>query len=130
MLNHKIKVEFLQLSNGRYPVEEFLSELDAKTHKKVLCILELFQKDPIAYIHHSETVQKIKGYEKFKLYELRILFNKTKYRILWSFQGSTCYLIHAFIKKSQKTPLADINTVITRIQAYILTSEHYESRGI
>ena len=120
----------MQLSNGRYPVEEFLSELDLKAHKKVLRILELFQKDPIAFIHHSEIVKKIKGHEKFKLYEIRILFNKTKYRILWSFQGSKCYLVHAFIKKSQKTPLTDINTAITRIQIYILTPEHYESRGI
>jgi len=44
----------------------------------------------------------------FKLYELRTT-GKVNIRIFYSFRDSKVILLHAFIKKTQKTPRTEIN---------------------
>lgn len=114
-----MEIEFLKLSDGTYPVADFLSEIETKAHKKILRNLELFESDSGAFIRHSEMIKKMDGYGKYNLWEFRIFFNKMKYRILSCFRNSKCYLVHGFIKKEQKTRSNDITTALTRITTYL-----------
>lgn len=50
-----------------------------------------------------------------KLYELRIP-GKTAIRIIYTIANSQFYLLHAFKKKTQKTPLKEIKVAIGRIK--------------
>lgn len=48
------------------------------------------------------------------LWELRTN-GKQKVRIIYSIKGNQIYIVHWFIKKSQKTPLKELNTAIRRL---------------
>lgn len=118
-----MEIEF-SLSPNFHPVEDFMSTLDPKTHKKILRNLELFEKDSTAFILHSDMFKKMDGHEKYNLWEFRIFFNKKKYRILCCLRGGKCYLVHGFIKKTQKTPPSHITTAIGRIKNYLSNIVH------
>lgn len=49
-----------------------------------------------------------------ELWELRTS-GKQKVRIIYSIRKSQIYIIHWFIKKSQKTPLKELNTATKRL---------------
>lgn len=55
-----------------------------------------------------------------KLYELRMESNTNIYRILYIFfTGRQIVLLHAFQKKSQKTPTQEIETAVQRMNRFI-----------
>ncbi len=56
----------------------------------------------------------------YNLYELRIR-GQQEIRIFYCFRQSQAVIVHAFIKKSQKTPQNEINTALKRISS--LTQE-------
>ncbi len=109
------------MQDGNSPVSDFLQELtDLKAHKKILRDFEeKIEKYPFGMLLQAEVLKKMKGYEKYKLYEYKLLYNKTQYRILCSIHGSTCYLVHAFIKKEQKTRNKHLQTAVSRIISHI-----------
>lgn len=117
-----MEIELLELTNGRCPVQEFLDGLQPKPHKKVLRMLELFDENPRAFMMDPELFSKVSGYEKYKMYEFRILFNKMLYRILACLTNEKCYLVNAFVKKDRKIRQKELNTTATRITTYLLTS--------
>jgi phage-related protein len=49
-----------------------------------------------------------------KLWELRTS-GKQKVRIIYSIEGNQIYLIHWFIKKTQKIPIKELKTAIKRL---------------
>ncbi|MOA31973.1 hypothetical protein D3C78_1531590 [compost metagenome] len=48
------------------------------------------------------------------LREIRIDLDDTIARVIFTVEGSDLVLLHGFIKKSQKTPISDMNTVRQR----------------
>jgi phage-related protein len=112
-------IEFLELGSGRCPVHEFLMQLNEKVHKKIQRTLELIESHQEGTVINSGVLKKMKGYEKFNLYEIRISYQRIKYRILCCIKKSTLYLVHIFKKTTQKTPLKEINTAISRIQTFL-----------
>jgi len=56
---------------------------------------------------HSKRINK-------RLFELRVI-GKPSIRILYEFKSRKAYLIHGFIKKSQKTPRKEIDTALKRV---------------
>jgi len=105
-------VRFFQNARGVYPVKEFIEEQDPTTYAKILHSIRLlsnngpFLKPPY--------VKKIKN----NLSELRIT-GKTAIRIFYSIYKNEYYLLHAFKKKSQKTPIKEIKLTIDRLKEII-----------
>lgn len=104
-----MKIVLWKGENGKYPFKEFMDELDPKTRKKILHVLELMEK--YGYKIGPEYMSKFKGSE---LYEIRVRFNKKWHRIFCKIKSSNCYLLHGFSKKSDKTPKREIYTAENR----------------
>lgn len=106
------KVYFFQTARGDYPVKDFIGEQDEVTKTKIGYSVRLlidygpFLKPP--------DIKKLKN----KLYELRIS-GKTAIRIFYTITSGHYYLLHAFKKKSQKTPAREQKVAIDRIKEII-----------
>ncbi len=106
------KVKFFQTLRGDYPVKEFIVEQDRATRTKIsLSIRLLIDYGPFL---KPPDIKKLQD----KLYELRIP-GKTSVRIFYTIKNSEFYLIHAFKKKSQKTPSKDIKKALDRLRELI-----------
>lgn len=106
------KVKFFQTARGDYPVQEFIKEQDRLTQTKFAHSIKLL----IDYgpFLKAPDIKKLQD----KLYELRIS-GKVAIRIFYTIYNNEYYLLHAFKKKSQKTPLREIKTALDRIKEII-----------
>lgn len=108
----KWKIYFFQTARGDYPVKKFINQQDATTCAKIIHVIDLLEiYGPHLTPPYSKKLQD-------KLYELRTK-GKIAVRILYTMQGGTSYLLHAFKKKSQKTPIKEIKTALDRMQFFI-----------
>lgn len=103
-------VNFYKTADGKCPVQGFLDSLSGKVARKVTWVLKLiedFDSVPSSYF------KKLTGTED--IWECRISFGSNAYRIFCFFEDdSVIVLTHGFMKKSQKTPKAEIE----RAEAY------------
>jgi len=53
-----------------------------------------------------------------EIYELRPGFAKTEMRLLYFWEGSTAWFVSGFVKKTQKTPQAEIALAEERMKRY------------
>ncbi|OGK17390.1 hypothetical protein A2690_00145 [Candidatus Roizmanbacteria bacterium RIFCSPHIGHO2_01_FULL_39_12b] len=105
----KYKIEFFQTTRGDFPVEDFIEEQELALQTKIA--------------HHIRLLTEYGPYLKppftkklaNKLYELRIS-GKVAVRIFYTQLNNTYYLIHAFKKKTQKTPRKEIVIALDRIK--------------
>lgn len=106
------KVIYYKTKSGKIPVEEFVNEQDDETQTRIRGLILLlgnngpFLKPP--YIKKLQT----------NLYELRIK-SRILVRIFYSPKKNSYYLLHAFKKKSQKTPLKELRLAIDRMKDII-----------
>ena len=106
------KVRFFQTARGDYPVKDFIEEQSKSIQTKIAHSIRLlidygpFLKPP--------DIKKLQN----KLYELRIP-GKSATRIFFTVIGGEYYLLHAFKKKSQKTPAKEQKTALDRIKEII-----------
>lgn len=106
------KVLFYQSVRGDYPVKEFIQKQDEATYAKILhSVLLLKSNGPFLKPPYSKKL-------KANLYELRIS-GKNALRIFYTLHNKVYYLLHAFKKKSQKTPAKEIKTAIDRMKELI-----------
>ena len=98
------QINFYRQRDGRCPVRVFLDSLSGKEAQKVVWVLQLIEdleRIPGNYF------KKLAGTED--IWECRIQLGTNDYRILGFFiENSELVLTHGFIKKSQKTPLREI----------------------
>lgn len=87
----------------------FLKSLDDDLAAKVFGLLEIL--DELG-VHLGPP--KLKKINK-EIYELRII-GKISIRILCSFSRGEVYILHAFIKKSQKIPKKELEKAIHRLR--------------
>ncbi len=88
-------------------VEEFMYSFDKPIFSKIaraVELLEFFGKN--LYMPHSKKVDK-------DLFELRIR-GKKEIRIFYAFLGNKIFLLHGFVKKSEKIPLKEIRLAKVR----------------
>ena len=100
-MNHSVL--FFQTARGDYPVKEFIEKQERTTITKVnLSIRLLIDYGPFL---KPPDIKKLQN----KLYELRIP-GKSSVRIFYTVDKDKgeYYLLHAFIKKSQKTPAKEL----------------------
>ncbi|MBI2022245.1 type II toxin-antitoxin system RelE/ParE family toxin [Candidatus Daviesbacteria bacterium] len=106
------KVLFFQTARGDYPVKKFIEEQDLATSAKIASSIELLETDG-PYLK-PPYIKKLQD----KLYELRVS-GKVAVRIFYTIKDGEYYLLHAFKKKSQKTPSQEIKTAHDRMMEVI-----------
>ena len=103
------KVKFFLTASGDSPVEDFIAELDVTARAKIsLSIRLLANQGPFLKPPYIKKLQN-------KLYELRIS-TEVQIRIFYTICNNEYYLLHAFVKKTQKTPLKELKTGVNRMK--------------
>lgn len=106
------RVYFYKTKRGDSPVKKFILEQNLPVQSRInQSILLLRDRGPFL---KPPYIKKIKD----KLYELRIK-SQIAIRIFYSPKDDTYYLLHAFKKKSQKTPAREIKTALDRMEELI-----------
>jgi phage-related protein len=106
------EVKSFQTSRGSVPVEDFIREQDKVTYSKILSLIILLRDNgPFLKSPQAKKIQS-------NLYELRTK-GRNSVRIFYTFSKETYYLLHAFKKKSQKTPARELKTAIDRMEEII-----------
>jgi len=103
------KVKFFETARGIYPVKEFIQDQDKPANAKIISAIELLETDG-PYLK-PPYVKKLQG----KLYELRIS-GQVAIRILYTICEGEYYLLHAFKKKTQKTPIKELRIALDRMK--------------
>lgn len=106
------KVEYYHTSRGSYPVREFIAFQDRKTQLKVQSAIQiLVQYGPFLMSPYMRKLQR-------NLYELRIK-SQVAIRIFYSPKSDKYILLHAFKKKTQKTPDKELRIALDRMKEII-----------
>ncbi len=91
-------------------IEKYLLSLDSSTISNTIRIIELLEKYEYKLgMPYTKQIQK-------NLYELRIQ-GRQNIRLFYCFHQNKIVFVHAFIKKTNKTPSKEINTAIKRIKS-------------
>jgi len=106
------KILLFETKRGEKPVEEFIKSLDESTVAKVAHKIDPLEKHG-AYLSmpHTKKLTSV-------LYELRIR-GKVEIRIIYVVINRIIYLLHAFQKKTQKTPAKELE--IAKKRSVLLT---------
>jgi phage-related protein len=99
-----MRIEFFKNNNSISPVEDFIiNNLEEKNQKRVVRALERIEdsQDGLKNLFIAEYAKKL---EK-DLYELR----PHSIRIFFTLRDSICWLLHIFFKKTNKTPVKELN---------------------
>lgn len=104
-----LEVRFYRSSSGREPVREWLKGLPAEERKAIGEDLKTVQ---FGWPLGLPLVRKLKP----DLWELRSTIASGIARLLFTTAGPILVLVHGFIKKSQKTPTADLELALRRVK--------------
>lgn len=108
----KYKVIFFQSERGNYPVDEFINDQELKTQTKIAHLVTLLMEyGPFLKFPYTKKVTD-------RLYELRVS-GKIAVRIFYTQFNNKYYLLHAFKKKTQKTPNKEIKIALDRIKQLV-----------
>ena len=119
MSDYKI-IYYKNSINNKIPVLEYINNLDKKNEAKVYKYIEILIENN-GYLDEPYS-KHITG----KIRELRVEFSKNKHRIFYfAFFGKKIILLHAFLKKTDKTPKKEINKVVENYKDFI-NNYHYE----
>lgn len=106
------KVKFFQTARGDYPVKEFIEEQDIATQTKIANLIRLLiDYGPFLKPPYAKKMQN-------KLYELRVS-GQVAVRVFYTIYSDCYYLLHAFKKKSKKTPMKELKIAIDRAKDII-----------
>jgi len=107
-------VESYHDKRGQSPTDEFLRSLQVKDRARVSrAILLLEDYGPALRMPHARHLEG-------KVWELRIDGRPNSYRVLYAgVPGRKFVLLHAFAKKTDKTPKQDVETAQRRLTDYL-----------
>lgn len=96
-------IEFYCKEDGTEPAKDFMESLDAKMVAKILRVVDLLEKNgPMLRMPHSEYLQD-------GIFEIRAKQGTDITRVLYFFtSGKKIILSNGFVKKTDKTPLKEI----------------------
>lgn len=104
------KIDFYTTNSGKSPVIDFIDQLQSSQKAKITRCLDLLEEyGPQIKEPHSK---KLSGYEN--LFELRSS-GSSSVRLLYSCLSNKFLVLHAFVKKTNKTPAKEINTALKRL---------------
>lgn len=117
----KFEISFYTDSHGRQPAKDFLLSLDIKMRAKMMRTIDLLA-DNGPQLREPYSKNLTDG-----IFELRAKVGSNISRVLYFFiVGKQVILSHGFIKKSPKTPHAEIARAKTYKADYLERSEHDE----
>ncbi|MEL3904614.1 MAG: type II toxin-antitoxin system RelE/ParE family toxin [Treponemataceae bacterium] len=106
-----LTVVFFKNENDKQPCREFILSLDRDSKREIgISVFTVQQGFPMGL----PLVRKIEA----DLWEIRIKLPAGICRLFFTICGSTIVLLHGFIKKSQKTPLNELNIARTRLHTF------------
>ncbi|OGB86035.1 hypothetical protein A3J41_00265 [candidate division TM6 bacterium RIFCSPHIGHO2_12_FULL_38_8] len=108
-----LPVRFYQEESGAIPVLKWLRELSKEDRKIIGDDIKVVQKDWSVGIGTS----LVKSLGK-SLWEVRSRLDNRIARILFCIESGEIILLHGFIKKTQKTPIQEIDLAIKRMKNY------------
>ena len=107
------EIIFFETDFGNRPVQEFLAGLDSAARAKVVRTLELLRTQQIV---PAKFWKKLSGSD---IWEVRVEYAGNIYRVLAAFaKNNRVILLHAFHKKSEKTPRQDMEIALQRQKRY------------
>jgi len=107
----KYEVELFADNKNNCPVELFLQGMPKKARPKISTRISLLQEK--GYDMPSGYCKKLKGHPG--LLELIYKYRTNAYRIFYFFSGNKIILLHAFLKKTEKTPNREIELAEKRM---------------
>ena len=114
------KVVFYETEAGESPVWDFIFSLLAKDQAKVVRALDLLEEFGLEL--RAPYVRSVTG--RRKLWELRVRGAGGAYRILYfAFTGQRMVMLHAFVKKTKKTPRREIAIAEKRMHDFLRRHE-------
>ena len=121
MIYNEYKVVFFRDDNSKAPVLEYIDRLPKKEKAKVLKYIDfLREKRGVLYEPYSKHVVG-------KIRELRVDIGRNRHRIFYfTFIGKKIILLHAFMKKTAKTPLAEKNRALNNYKIVVKNPKQYE----
>lgn len=115
MFQLSYKIYFYKTSSEKEIITDFIDSFSNKIVLKIKSEIRLLQEYGLSLLATSK-VKKIIGFSN--LYELRIK-SSFQVRLFFGFISPNTFLIvHGFIKKSQKTPVNDIKTAVSRLKEF------------
>ena len=113
------QVIFYDKGGGSYPVETFVVSLDKKMRAKMLRAIAALQE------HGNELREPYSKHLADGIFELRAQIGSDISRVLYFFiVGKRAILTHGFIKKTQKTPLSEIEKANLYRKEYLSREEN------
>lgn len=107
-------VEYYRDREGKEPVAEFITSLSYGTRAKVFRVIDLL--GSYGVLLKEPYTRQVRG----KIRELRIRDNQGAIRVLYfTYTGRRFILLHGFIKKTDKTPIRDIEIAEKRMNDFI-----------
>lgn len=107
------KIVYYKTITGKFPVKEFIDNLDEKSQARVHNTLELLTEFGVKLgLPHAK---KVTG---TPLWELRILGEKSLRFFYVAKVGKEFLLLHGFVKKTQKAPRKEIKVALGRLRDY------------
>ena len=103
-----LAVVFYRTDAGNEPVREWLKSLSREDRKIIGEDIKTVQ---FGWPLGMPLIRKLER----GLWEVRSNINQGIARVLFAVDGNVMILLHGFIKKSQKTPLTDLNTARRRL---------------
>lgn len=114
-------VFFINPLNGKSPVYEYIENLSNKEQLKIAKYIKFLRE------HQGILDEPFTKHIIGKIRELRVDFARNRHRIFFfTFVGRKIIFLHAFLKKTDKTPQLEINTAL-KYYSIINSSKNYEN---
>ena len=114
----KWRIELYKTGSRKYPVLDFIQSLPPKQRAKIEKEIDLLELHGIYLLYSLR--QKIRGDRYNGLWELRIRFCASQFRIIYFLYMKDIFvLVHAFLKKKQKIPKNELEIARGRMIDYL-----------
>jgi phage-related protein len=107
----RLRVFFFKTESGAEPVRDWLLELDRKERKTIGEDIKTVQ---FGWPLGMPLIRKLEP----EMWEVRSRFDRGIARVVFTVQRNAIILLHGFIKKSQKTPVAELATARKRLAQF------------
>ena len=103
-----LKVAFYRTDKGNEPVREWLKSMRRDDRRK---IGEHIKTAQFGWPLGMPLIKKLEA----RLWEIRCNISHGIARVLFTVEGDTMVLVHGFVKKTQRTPIYDLDTARRRM---------------
>ena len=121
MIYTEYEVKFYRGLEGDSPVFEYIDALPDKEKTKILKYIEFLRE------HEGILDEPYSKHIKGKIRELRVDFSRNRHRIFYfTFVKRNIILLHAFLKKTEKTPVSEIKKAEENYEDALRSPKYYE----